>query len=294
METLPVRLYAAFAADETGGSMAAAVLEETPLWPAARQRIAADLNAPVTAFARPLSGNRFQVKFHSAEAEIDSPGSAVLAVFAALKDTGRIGSGAFVLETPAGEVAAEVAPEGSVSLARAPAVAGSDVPGSAQVGERFGLKVSTISRVSCAVADRRQLQVELSDPDVLANLRPDRVTAERSCADSQCGEVAFWCPAYVGLGKMEVRLRVFAVSPETGWTEQAASVGASASLACTLMRSRKLVSSAAGQAVLIVRQGAEMGRPSLLRAVVTGSPHAIAAVSVGGFSALRMHGEVVI
>jgi len=294
METLPVRLYAAFAADETGGSMAAAVFEDIPLWPAARQRIAADLNAPATAFVRKVSGDRFQAKLHSAHSEIESSGPATLAVFAALKDAERIASGTFVLETTAGEVVADVAPDGAVSLRLSPPAFETDVPGSADLAELFALKVSAVTRVSCTSGRHRQLLIEVAGSDALHAPWPDPGTLERFCAERAFGRIALWSPDYVGLGKMRVQLRAFCRLNGAGGIEQAASVDVAGALACDLVRSRKLYPSGGGQAVLVVEQGASIGRPSLLRAVVTASGNDITAISAGGFAALRMSGEAVI
>ncbi|GAB4516695.1 MAG: hypothetical protein Tsb0019_16250 [Roseibium sp.] len=294
METLSVRLYAAFAADETGGSMAAVVFEDTPLWPAARQRIAADLNAPVAAFVRPVSEDRFQVKLHSVRSEIESSSPAAVAVFSALKDTGRIASGTFVLETAAGEVAAEVAPEGSVALTLPRPVFETELPGSVELAGLFGVKVSAVAKGTVVTADLRHLLVELSDPGSLAAAQPGPETLARFFGELAFDAVALWCPDYIGIGKIKVQLRVFSPDTEAGFREQPASADVAGTLACDLVRMRRLLPAGGGQAVLVAAQGSGIGRPSILRAVVTTSGKDVAAVSAGGFAALRMSGEVVI
>ncbi|MEO9528096.1 PhzF family phenazine biosynthesis protein [Roseibium sp.] len=292
METLPVRLYAAFAADETGGNMSAAVFEDMPLWPAARRRIAADLGAPVTGFVRQLAGDRFETKFLSPFSEIDMSGHGAVAVFSALRDDGRIGPGAFVLETESGEIAVDVAPEGSIALRQPLPDFTTSAPGSAELASLLGVTASAVVKVSAASLGHRLIFVQLADPETLAAIHPETTALDGYCRARSVDGIGVWWPAFSGLGKMKIRLRAFRRGA-AGFGETAGDT-TSAALACTLLRSHSLLPGAGGQAVLVAEQGAELCRPSIVRTVLNTLEGEITGVSVGGYAALRMTGEVVV
>lgn len=292
METLPVRLYAAFAADETGGNMGAVVFEDTPLWPAARQRIGTDLCAPTTGFVRKVSDGRYETKFHSTRSEMDMCGHVTLAVFAALRDDGRIGPGSYVQQTLAGEISVEVTPDGAVTMHQPLPVFDRNQASREEIAPLLGLDADLVWRVTASSTALRHVFVQLADLETLAALQPQDAALRAFCAERAIDTIGVWCRQASGLGKAKVRLRDLCHG--VGDPEEAASGTTNGALACDLFRSENLLPGAGGTAVLVAEQGFEMGRPSIVRTVLGTAGKDITSVSVGGYAALRMKGELVL
>jgi PhzF family phenazine biosynthesis protein len=289
METLPVRLYAAFAADERGGNIGGVVFEDAPLWPEARQRIAADLCVPTTGFVRQLSANRFQTRFCSTRTEMDMCGHVTVAVFAALLRDGRIGPGTFVQETPAGDIGVEVAADGAITMHQPLPQYGLNEGRATEVAPLLGIGPESVVGVEAAATGLRHVFIQLPGLDALAGIRPDNEGLRRFCRDRAIDTIGVWCQTASALGKAKVRLRDLCHG--VGDPEEAASGTTNGALACALFRARKLQAGAGGQAVLVAEQGVEMGRPSIIRTVLATSGRDVTGVSVGGYAALRMAGE---
>lgn len=292
METLPVHLYAAFAADESGGNMGGVVFEDTPLWPAARQRIAADLGAPTTGFVRQVGEDRFQTRFHSTRTEMDMCGHVTLAVFTALQQADRIQSGNFIQETTAGDIRVDVVPEGTVTMHQPLPTFDAGHFTQEQFAPLLGLDVDGLLGASSASTALRHVFVQVKDPEALAAIKPDEDGLRSLCAEKGIDTIGVWCRQSSVFGKMQVRLRDLCHG--VGDPEEAASGTTNGALACDLFRSKNLRPGMGGQAVLVTEQGFEMGRPSIVRSVLNTSGHDITGVSVGGFAALRMKGEFVV
>ena len=292
MDKLPVRLYAAFAADERGGNIGAVVFEDEPLWPDARQRVASDLGAPTTGFVRKVSDKEFQTRFHSTRSEMDMCGHVTLAAFAALRDDQRIEPGTFIQQTSAGSIVVDVAPDGFVTL-RQPLPKFDLCEVSLQdVAAYLGLETGSLKRISTASTALRHVFVQIEDLETLASIRPDEAALRAYCRDFAIDTIGVWCSTYKGLGKVKLRLRDLCRG--VGEPEEAASGTTNSALACELVRSRYLTPGASGQAVVVAEQGVEMGRPSIVRTVLNTLSGDITDVSVGGYAALRMRGDVVL
>ncbi|MGI8715134.1 MAG: PhzF family phenazine biosynthesis protein [Solirubrobacteraceae bacterium] len=120
--------------------------------------------------------------------------------------------------------------------------------------------------------------VELPDESAVAALAPDLR------ALSELGTLGVSCFA-VSPGGGRVKTRMFA--PALGVAEDPATGSAAGPLAVHLVRHGR---TGFGQAVEI-HQGAEIGRPSLLRAVVEGAADAVTRVVVGGGAVVVARGE---
>ena len=96
--------YTAFATHPSGGNPAGVVLDATELTDDAMRAIAADLGYSETAFvtARDEPRRRFAVRYFSPLAEVAFCGHATVATAVALAE--RLGSGPLVFDTPVGEV----------------------------------------------------------------------------------------------------------------------------------------------------------------------------------------------
>jgi trans-2,3-dihydro-3-hydroxyanthranilate isomerase len=137
--------------------------------------------------------------------------------------------------------------------------------------ERSGLPVEVYDNGS------RHTFVELDDEDAVASLRPDLRAVQR------LGPVGVSCFALANGGR--VRTRMF--GPGLGVPEDPATGSAAGPLAVHLARHGR---TAFGQ-WLEIRQGIEIGRPSLLEAVAEGSERRIERVGVGGAAVIVARGE---
>lgn len=104
--------YTAFSADPAGGNPAGVVLDATGVDAAEMQRVAAEVGYSETAFLVPLGDRRFEVRYFSPKAEVPFCGHATIATAAAYAE--RHGAGAMHLRTRAGlvEVATTTSADG--------------------------------------------------------------------------------------------------------------------------------------------------------------------------------------
>ena len=122
--------------------------------------------------------------------------------------------------------------------------------------------------------------VALADPDVVARLAPDQSRLGR------LGNFGVSCFAPLGeTASSTYKTRMFA--PAFGVAEDPATGSAAGPIAAHLVRHGRLASGAE----LELRQGAEIGRPSLLRATATGSREAVTRVTVAGSAVLVARGH---
>jgi trans-2,3-dihydro-3-hydroxyanthranilate isomerase len=118
--------------------------------------------------------------------------------------------------------------------------------------------------------------VELPGRDAVAALKPDMGALER------LGEYGINCFAATGA---RVKARMF--GPGVGVTEDPATGSAAGPLALHLARHGRIDFGTE----IEIEQGAEIGRPSLLRARAEGSPERIERVCVGGSAVIVARGE---
>ncbi|MEU7426050.1 PhzF family phenazine biosynthesis isomerase [Streptomyces sp. NPDC040750] len=109
--------YTAFSTDAAGGNPAGVVLDATALDAAAMLATAAEVGYSETAFitAADQAARRFRLRYFSPLAEVAFCGHATVATAVALAE--RIGPGPLVFDTPVGEIALDTstAPAGSVT-----------------------------------------------------------------------------------------------------------------------------------------------------------------------------------
>jgi trans-2,3-dihydro-3-hydroxyanthranilate isomerase len=129
----------------------------------------------------------------------------------------------------------------------------------------------------CTTTGVRQLFAEVRDRDTLAALSPDQ---ELVAGLENVDLLSAWCE----VGDGEVAQRGFA--PQLGIAEDPATGSAAGALAALR------VFRGAAPGPLLVRQGAEIGRPSEMRAEVDGEPGTPTEVRVGGRAVLVFEGEV--
>jgi trans-2,3-dihydro-3-hydroxyanthranilate isomerase len=247
---------------------------------AAMQRIARELNLSETVFVLPAqAGAEARVRIFTPAAELAFAGHPVLGT--AILLGGELEREHVTLETPAGLVPV------ALSVGEGRAAYGSmhqPIPSweaFAQAGElldALGVARSGLP-VDAYVNGPRHVYVELDGEDSLVALAPDMR------ALTSLGALGVSC--FAGAGS-RWKTRVFA--PELGVPEDPATGSAAGPLAVHLARHGRI---AFGEQIEI-RQGAEIGRPSLLYARAVGSAGALERVEVAGSAVLIARGELLL
>jgi trans-2,3-dihydro-3-hydroxyanthranilate isomerase len=255
-----------------------AVFPDAPRWPAPHmQRLARELNLSETvfAFAADADGDA-RIRIFTPTAELPFAGHPVLGTAIVLgieRELERVS-----LETGAGLVVVALrdrAERGAYGTMRQPIPSWRPYEHEAELLGALGVARSGLP-VEEYVNGPRQLYVELDSEHAVASLAPDLR------ALLALGEICVSC--FAGAGT-RWKTRMFA--PGLGVHEDPATGSAAGPLAVHLARHGRI---AFGEEIEI-RQGAEVGRPSLLRARVAGSPEAIELVEVGGTAVLVARGE---
>jgi trans-2,3-dihydro-3-hydroxyanthranilate isomerase len=255
-----------------------AVLPGAPDLPAGEmQRLARELNLSETVFVRPAQrGGDALVRIFTPAAELPFAGHPVLG--SAIVVGGERGLEQVTLETGSGLVPVALrAGSGRASSGwmRQPLPTWSPYEREDELLAALGVERSGLP-VEAYVNGPTHLSVELPDEDAVVALQPDMRGL------NTLGEVGVSCFAGSG-GRWKTR--VFA--PGLGVVEDPATGSAAGPLAVHLARHGRI---GFGEEIEI-RQGAEVGRPSLLLARVVGSGDAIERVEVGGSAVIVAHGE---
>ncbi len=242
------------------------------------QQIARELNLSESVFALPAErGGDMRVRIFTPSSELPFAGHPVLG--AGLLCALALGRGELTLETSAGDVPLRVdltpgrAPSGWMAQ---PLPAWSPYERAPELLAALGLERSGLP-LTAYVNGPTHVFVELPGPDAVAELGPDLR------ALGALGEVCVSC--FAGSGATW-KTRMFA--PGLGVGEDPATGSAAGPLAVHLARHGRI---GFGQEIEI-RQGAEIGRPSLLRARAGGSPERIELVEVGGSAVVLARGEL--
>ncbi|WP_378148484.1 PhzF family phenazine biosynthesis protein [Cnuibacter sp. UC19_7] len=252
-----------------GGNPAGVVLEADGLDEAAMLAVAADVGYSETAFVRGIDRDgpvrRVPIRYFSPEAEVPFCGHATIATAVALAE--RDGAGELLFETPVGEVAIEVTDVGGELLASftsvEPRVEVLDNAVLARLLELLGLSAAQLDRAHpprAAFAGNVHPIVVVADRAVFDGFGFDP-RAMRALMDEQgwAGTVTVLNPVAPGAAYEARNLfPVGAITEDPATGSAAASTGA-------YLRELGLL---APPAEVEIRQGAHVGRPSLLRVVV--------------------------
>jgi len=241
------------------------------------QRLARELCLSETVFVlAPAQGGDARIRIFTPATELPFAGHPVLG--SAIVVSAALARDAVTLETAAGPIPVRLQRAGervAGGWMRQPVPSWAPYEREAELLRALGVKRSGLP-VEVYVNGPRHVYVELGSEQAVVALRPDmHALAELgdACASCFAGAGARW------------KTRMFA--PGLGVPEDAATGSAAGPLAVHLARYGRI---AFGEEIE-VRQGAEVGRPSLLNARAEGSRERIECVEVGGSAVIVAHGE---
>jgi trans-2,3-dihydro-3-hydroxyanthranilate isomerase len=250
------------------------------------QRLAREMNLSETVFLLPAeNGGDARMRIFTPAAELPFAGHPVLGTAFVVGESRQLAN--VQLETAAAAVPLELTRSrpagtsrdgvGEITFAwmRQPMPAWGPFPGAAELLAALGVGKSGLP-VESYTNGPTHVYVELPDEAAVSALKPDLTAlAEFSGAAAYC---------FAGSGR-RWRSRMFA--PGIGITEDPATGSAAGPLAIHLARHGRI---GFGEEIEI-RQGAEVGRPSVLHARANGSPAGIESVDVGGAAVIVARGE---
>jgi trans-2,3-dihydro-3-hydroxyanthranilate isomerase len=266
-----------FADTPLQGNPLAVFLDGRGLSSESMQSVARELRLSETAFVLPAEGGGHRrIRIFTPAAELPFAGHPVLGSAFVLAEL--LGETALRLETGAGVVPVELERDGRhVVFGRMdqPIPVGEPYERADELLRALGLARSELP-VDAYLSGPLHVFVALPSEDAVAALRPD------PGALRALGELGVSCFAGSGL---RWKTRMFA--PGLGVPEDPATGSAAGPLAVHLARYGQI---AFGQEIEI-RQGAEIGRPSVLHARADGSAERIDRVTVGGSAVVVARGE---
>jgi trans-2,3-dihydro-3-hydroxyanthranilate isomerase len=243
----------------------------------AMQALARELKLSETVFLlAPEGGGDARVRIFTPAAELPFAGHPVLGSAAVL--AGALGQRRVVLETGSGSVEVDferLDGRAASGWMRQPVPTWEDFEARDALLAALGLQRSGLP-VEVYCNGPRHVYVELASPAEVAALEPDIAALAR------LGEIGVSC--FAGSGR-SYKNRMFA--PGLGVAEDPATGSAAGPLAVHLARHGRI---AFGEEIEIA-QGAEILRPSLLRARAFGSAEALARVEVGGSAVIVAAGR---
>ena len=279
-----------FTSRRFNGNPLAVVLEPEGLDTSTMQAIAAEFNIPETVFVLPPKDarNRAAVRIFTPKRELPFAGHPTVgaAVLLALIDGG--GEREIVLEEGVGPVPCRVrvaAQSGAASfmLAKLPEETG-PTPSAQALAESLGLRAADIGsdrfRPSCWSAGNPMVFVPLKTRDAVARATPDTARV------SEFSGAVFVFTAETLYGAHAFHARMFA--PQLGIPEDPATGSAAAAFSGLLSKSGL----ADGSHSIVIEQGYEMGRPSLITLGMTIEAGKLVGASVGGDAVVVSEGRI--
>ncbi|HEX8104432.1 MAG TPA: PhzF family phenazine biosynthesis isomerase [Solirubrobacteraceae bacterium] len=264
--TTEILRYAAFSASPEGGNPAGVVLDASGLDDAAMQRIAAEVGYSETAFVTAADGDDLTIRYFSPEAEVPFCGHATIATGVAWGE--RHGAAQLRLATRSGLVVLDVEP-GTHPVATltsvAPhteAVSDEDLAEAlAALGWEAGeLDPALPVRVGFAGAKHLILAAATVDRIAALDYDYDRLKALMAARD--------WTTLQLVYRGAPTSFHCRDPFPPGGVVEDPATGAAAAALGGYL-RELELIEV---PAEIVIHQGTEMGRPSLLRVAIPAEP----------------------
>jgi trans-2,3-dihydro-3-hydroxyanthranilate isomerase len=265
-----------FTSEPLQGNQLGVFIDGRPFGPAQMQRLARELNVAETVFLLPpAEGGDVRIRIFTPLAELPFAGHPVLGT--AFVVAAALGAEAVTLETGAGLVPIALVRDGDrfvFGWMRQPIPSWEPYQRAADLLAALGTDSSGLP-VELYRNGPPHVYVELASEEAVAAIRPDLAALAGL-------EVAVNC--FAGQGR-SWKTRMF--YPSAGVPEDPATGSAAGPLAVHLARHGRI---GFGEQIEI-RQGAEIGRPSLLYATVTGEGDRIDSVEVGGTALIVAEGR---
>ena len=265
-----------FTSEPLQGNQLGVFIDGRPFTSAQMQRLARELNVAETVFVLPpADGGDVRVRIFTPGTELPFAGHPVLGT--AFVVAGALGTNAVTLETGAGLVPIALERDGDrlvFGRMRQPIPTWEPYGRAGELLAALGAEGSQLP-VELYRNGPAHVYVQLASEEAVAALRPDLA----ALAELQVGANCF-----AGRGR-SWKTRMF--YPSVGVPEDPATGSAAGPLAVHLARHGRI---GFGEQIEI-RQGAEIGRPSVLYATVTGEGDRIGSVEVGGTALIVAEGR---
>ncbi len=292
-DSLPVIIYDCFSDRRFGGNVGGIVLNAGSLDSEAMQRIAREINAPVTGFVTKEEGQEISVRFFMPAAEIAMCGHVTVGLFSYLTKKAGLEEATFTMHAPAGAVEVQVASEAggppTVFMGVGLPVLKTPELDVARLAEALGLHDGVLANVNpleIAEAGLAHLFVQIESLQAVRDLTPDFKKLAQFSNEIGVQTVAcFSMETEDALNTLHIR----DFCPAVGADEVPASGTTNGALAGYLVR-HGLVP--AGAQTVLAEQGSELGRPSRIRCDITSANGQLTGVRVGGQAVASLQGTI--
>lgn len=302
MTSIPFAFYDAFSEIAFGGSQAGVVSDASKLDKTTRQQIATEIGAPATAFVTADNEGHISARFHSPLTEYGMCGHGTICMMTRLveqgvlcwDETGHIDvdlhlrssiAPVHIIRREDGrpEVLLDITP---------PKLRQQDLD-QTQLTSLLGLCEQDIEQdmpLEIAFGDFVHLIVPLRDLDAMNRIIPNFPGLIQFCKQVGLQTIAVFCTEVEGAGS-DVHVRDFC--PAVGVPESAGTGTTNAALAAYLIRHGNLQAKDENRQILVqAEQGLELGRPGIIRSVVTLGGGVISRLQVGGVATKIIEGKL--
>jgi len=292
--SLPFIVYDCFSDRRFGGNVGGVVLNASDLDADTMQKIAREINAPVTGFVTHQTGREISVRFFMPSAEIAMCGHVTVGLFSYLTERAGVTDATFSMKTAAGAVEVQVSGDGTapphvfmgVGL---PEIRPANLP-AGDLAQALGLKEDELivaTPPEIAKAGLNHLFVHMNSLEAVRNLAPDFRKLTELSNDIGVHTVACFS---LQTEASENTLHIRDFCPAVGADEVPASGTTNDALAGALVR-HGLVGH--GAQTVLAEQGSELGRPSLIRCDIISEKGVLSNVRVGGQAVASLKGTIV-
>ena len=292
---LPVMVYDSFTDVRFGGNIGGIVLNAGGLSSDMMQKIAGEINAPVTGFVTAQQHREITIRFFMPTVEIAMCGHVTVGLFSYLSGAGGMEPGTFTMRAPAGPVEVQVikssgtdSPPIVMMQAGLPELRATDID-IADLAKALALPEAEIGRINpleTAEAGLTHLVVQLDSFAKVQSLAPD--FRKLSQVSKAAGVHTVGCFAMETADSAH-SLHIRDFCPAVGADEVPASGTTNGALAGYLVRYGLVPE---GKQTILAEQGTELGRPSLIRCEIDSKGGVLTSVKVGGQAVVSLKGVV--
>ncbi len=299
MITVPFALYDAFSETAFGGSQAGIVSDAGWLNAETRQKIAKEIGVPATGFVTAHNENSISARFHSTVTEYPMCGHGTIGLMTRMVELGLLnwkGNDRINVELclPTATTSVEIfrGDNGQPTVfldINSPSFR-QDRLDAGYLTALLGLRKQDCSEqwpVEIASGDFVHLVVPLKNLETMRRITPDFAGLIRFCHEIGVQTVAVFCTE---TERPDSTLHVRDFCPAVGVLESAAAGTTNCALSSYLVRHGLVQGSQ--QIRIQAEQGHEIGRPSIIRSVISMSGGCITRLQIGGVATKVMDGKL--